>query len=271
MNSNSLLDVKNKDNLMKVLENVISTINSVKKDQEILQLDITKEREARTKMESSQSKGETHASDTTDFSRSTSSFDQLDTRSKNIMDQVENLIKMVYEIKDCAIKNETAIDDLEQYGRRNCILLHGCRNLPTTNHYGEFEYYVASTLNSALKLKLPIQYGDIDITHVLPPDNKGNVPIIIKFVRRSTKNMVYALKKRLKGSGLSITESLTKKRIVLLKQAREALGLRGVWTINGDIFGIYEGKKKLIRSLDDINDLISHSKAAYSKAIKTSS
>ncbi|XP_077976455.1 uncharacterized protein LOC144432176 [Styela clava] len=88
----------------------------------------------------------------------------------------------------------------------------------------------------------PIQYGDIDVTHILPADTNGNVPIIIIFVRRSTNNMIYSMKRGLKKTGLSITESSTKRRVELLTEARRVLGLKNVWTMNGDIYGFHNGE-----------------------------
>ncbi|XP_077969303.1 uncharacterized protein LOC144423017 [Styela clava] len=133
-----------------------------------------------------------------------------------------------YDLSSAPQKSEIAIDNLEQYGRRNCIILHGCKRIPKA------------------------EYGDIDVTHILPADTKGNVPIIFKFVRRSTKNMIYSMKRRLKKTGLSITESLTKRRVELLTEATRVLGLKNVWTMNGDIYGFHNDKKIIIRTTSDI-------------------
>ena len=41
---------------------------------------------------------------------------------------------------------------------------------------------------------------------------------------------------RLKGKTVSITESLTKRRVVELKKAREIYGFKNVWSQDGKIF-----------------------------------
>ena len=59
-------------------------------------------------------------------------------------------------IKDLAkqIKQKgKRMDDLEQYGRRNCLILHGCVNFPKENAvYVTLENFVSDTLNSKLEL-----------------------------------------------------------------------------------------------------------------------
>ena len=54
-------------------------------------------------------------------------------------------------------KLEFSIDELEQYGRRNCIILHGLDNFPNVHtSYDEFLHKVINTLNHHLNLRLDI-------------------------------------------------------------------------------------------------------------------
>ena len=50
--------------------------------------------------------------------------------------------------------------------------------------------------------------------------------------------------KKLKNTGVSITESLISKRIEMLNNAKERLGYRNVWTLNGRINYLAEGCAK---------------------------
>ena len=114
-------------------------------------------------------------------------------------------------------KKEKRMDDLEQYGRSNCFILHVCVNLPKESAgYVTFENFVLDTLNSRLKFAHPIRNGDIDICRVMPSRKRKN-PIIIKFVRRFVRNQVFNSKSLLKAikeldSKLAITEYLTRCR-----------------------------------------------------------
>ena len=83
-----------------------------------------------------------------------------------------------------------------------------------------------------------ITIHDIDRTHCLGKrklDNNVPRPIIVKFTRYNVCNRIYKTKKKLKGKAVSITESLTKGRVVELKKAREMYGFNNVWSRDGKI------------------------------------
>ena len=118
---------------------------------------------------------------------------------------------MVEELATTVRDNEKKINDIEQYSRRNCLVLHGNKDIPSTGSYSEFELYVLNKLNSRLNLDYKISSSDIDTSHVLPTKKSKPVPIIIKFVRRSVRELVFINKKKLKADDnsekLSITET----------------------------------------------------------------
>ena len=74
---------------------------------------------------------------------------------------VEGLAKSLRETRN-------SLDDLEQYGCRNCLILHGCTDQPVGGKCPVFESYVTNKLNSELDLEYKIRSTDIDICHVLP-------------------------------------------------------------------------------------------------------
>ena len=64
---------------------------------------------------------------------------------------------------------ERHLDDLEQYGRRNCLNLHGCKTESLKKaSYSDFEKSVLKLLNNRLKLDFDIKLEDIDTCHILP-------------------------------------------------------------------------------------------------------
>ena len=78
----------------------------------------------------------------------------------------------------------------------------------------------------------------IDRTHCLGKrklDNNVPRPIIVKFTRYNVRNRIFKTKKKLKGKTVSITESLTKRRVVELKKAREMYGFKNIWSQDGKI------------------------------------
>ena len=100
---------------------------------------------------------------------------------------------------------------------------------------------------------------DIDICHVLP-SRKAKNHIIIKLLRCTIRNVVFANKSQLKAvknsdPKLSLTESLTKWRFQLLARSQEALGFLNVWTLKGNIYRYFEGKRHYIDDFRDISKI----------------
>ena len=165
---------------------------------------------------------------------------------KEKMEQHQELMKLstidsikveVGQLAEMVEKQEQYLDDLEQYGRSNCLILHG-NNIDHRISSMDVEKYVLNIINTKLDLPTSISDSDIDICHPLP-SKTNKKPIIIKFVRRSIRNMVYSHKKNLKtsnGPKLSITESLTKKRLKIVEEARKVFGFGNVWSMKGIVY-----------------------------------
>ena len=78
---------------------------------------------------------------------------------------VENMQKQLEQVEK---KN----DDLEQYSRSNCLIIHKCKDVPKTGKYLECENYICDKLNDSLPLDSPLQVNDVDIAHPLPLKKK---------------------------------------------------------------------------------------------------
>ena len=84
-----------------------------------------------------------------------------------------------------------------------------------------------------------IKPEDIDRLHRLGNPKKSIKaklrPIIVKYVRYNTRNVIYRNKKVLKGKEISVTEILTAKRIKMLEKAKKLHGFLNVWSQDGKI------------------------------------
>ena len=80
--------------------------------------------------------------------------------------------------------------------------------------------------------------SDLHPTHrigAFKEDKSKCRPIIVKFSRYNVGDKVFKNKKKLKGKGYSITESLTAMRMKKLTEARNSFGFTNVWTQDGKI------------------------------------
>ena len=125
-------------------------------------------------------------------------------------------------------KMDAVVDREEQYSRINCLLVHGI----VEETVEDTEQKIICTLQQSMDET--IQPEDIDRSHRLgkPKSSKNVKPrsIIVKFVRYNTCNRIYRNKKNLKGTGISLTESLTAKRINMLEKAKEEHTFTNVWS-----------------------------------------
>ena len=128
---------------------------------------------------------------------------------------------------------------------------HNSSDLPNCHvNYKGFLDKVLGAINQHLSLNL--NHNCIDIAHPLPPAENGKIPIIIKFLKRSDRNLVYQMKKRLLHTGLAFTEFLTKKKLALLKEARALVEQDNVRIFNGTINCNRNSHKEAIKSQDDL-------------------
>ena len=162
----------------------------------------------------------------------TSQFDELEKERKE-KDELINSLQIEVSSLKVEVKNlEKNPDDQERYSRRNCLLIHGLNKTKTK----DTKEMVLDVIND--KLNMEMSQVSIDRSHRLGKrKGPGQKPraIIVKFTRYKDRHLVFRNKKLLKGSGISVTESLTLKRVEHLKKAREQHGFADAWTLDGKI------------------------------------
>lgn len=157
-------------------------------------------------------------------------FDEFEKDRKEKEKIIKGLKQEVSSLKERVEELEKISDDHEQYSRRNCLLLHGIEE--------EKDEVTDDKVISVLqeKMELQIDKEDLDRSHRIgKPSPQKKRPIIVKFARYNIRKSAYSHKKRLKNTGISITESLTAFRMEQLKKAREEHGFQNVWTHDGKI------------------------------------
>ena len=163
-------------------------------------------------------------------------FDKYEKERKEREQLIENLEENVSVMNKKVENLEKEIDKHEQYSRRNFLLIHGIAEADdeVTNDL------VIETIS--MKMNIEISPADLDRTHRIGKKKAGQNklrPSIVKLSRYNVRKKVFSNKKNLKGSNVSITESLTLKRKEILKKARIEHRFTNVWTSDGKI--LYEG------------------------------
>ena len=163
---------------------------------------------------------------------------------------------MLKEIREMKSFYEEKMDDLEQYSRRSCLVITGVKE----TRGEDTDQIVEEILFS--KLGLNLAPFEVQRTHRLgqirdPKDGRAvNRPIIIRFVGYKSRDKVFKVKRKLKGTGISIFENLTERRAELLQEVKKIAGYKNVWTMDGRIltFG-RNGQKIQVRRKEDFRNV----------------
>ena len=136
---------------------------------------------------------------------------KLEAQQKRHELEVEGLRHQIQELSEQK-------DDLENYGRRNTIVISGPSITPTVTHEDTYAT-VMDLVNSKIGIQLSRQ--DIDICHRLPvprgsdPNRQldtSKKPIIVKFVRREVKHQILRASRDKKPKDIYFNESLSSTR-----------------------------------------------------------
>jgi len=155
--------------------------------------------------------------------------------------ELTTLKKDFKEVKEDSLRRD---DELEQYQRRNNLRVFGIEESD-----GEDTDQLLLDLFKD-KLNVDVQLADIDRSHRVgkpsTPGTNGAVKpraIIVKFTSYRTRRAVFSVKKRLRGSKVSISEDLTRHRYNLLRQATEEHGRGNVWSSDGRITWVIDRQR----------------------------
>lgn len=140
------------------------------------------------------------------------------------------------------------LDEMEQYSRRDCLEISG---IPKTSD--EDAKKLISEIGTITGVN--IKEDDISIAHRLPDRKNSKDRLIVKFVKRETKDNLYSARSKLiqqstrnlpsrkeahtKPSRIYINESLTgyrKKLLGKINTFKKEHGYKFLWTANGKIY-----------------------------------
>ncbi|KAL4721722.1 hypothetical protein ACJJTC_007111 [Scirpophaga incertulas] len=118
-----------------------------------------------------------------------------------------------------------SVERLELQGRRRILLLHG----------------------------IPEDKSE-ELSKGRAADGGNPRPILIKFLDVSLRDKIWFAKTKLKGSGVTLSEFLTRSRHALFMAAREKLGVKQCWTKEGNVYVLgSDGSRHRILTLSDIH------------------
>ena len=91
---------------------------------------------------------------------------------------------------------------------------------------------VLNVIKEHLDIELSVK--DLDRSHRIGKRNSNSKrrPIMVKFISYNNRREIFNNKKRIKGTSVSIAESLTAERMQQLKIVGDQFGFKDVWSID---------------------------------------
>ena len=166
----------------------------------------------------------------------------------------ERLHKTVAALTSQLQRQSFEIDKLAQYGRRENVRING---VPETEGENTDDVVIAI----ARDMGVDIDRRDISVSHRLPkPRALKDRPIIVKFVRRSTKTNIMKSKKALRAIDAYhqtfVNDDLTPLRARMLRAIKNDGDVKRVWTIDGSFHCIItENNVEVKKRLETPDDL----------------
>ena len=149
-------------------------------------------------------------------------------------------------------------DDYEQRNRNDCLLIHGVSESKDEDTYLVVQNILNEKLGIILNkddIKRSHRIGQVRSQRSTRATTAKHRPIIIKFIHFHKRQNVYKNKRKLKGTGITVTESLTSLRLELYQAATAKFGRNTVWTTEGRILTKINNEILCIKDLDMLESL----------------
>ncbi|KAM3968030.1 uncharacterized protein ACR2FA_004805 [Aphomia sociella] len=156
---------------------------------------------------------------------------------------LESLLIMKSQIELLSI----GLDRHETFMRRKVLLIHG---LPERKDE-KLQDLVSSVFSD--KLKVDITTNHLEVCHRLGFTENKTRPVLVRFFDMEHRHLVWDNKTSLKGSGITISEFLTKTRHQVFMAARQHFGQNRCWTVEGRIVVLTSDKKR--RKIESASEL----------------
>lgn len=140
-------------------------------------------------------------------------------------------------------------DRHETIMRRKVLLFHGIaekqnERLPNVIH---------AVITDQLKLP-EVKLDHVQVCHRLGSPGSKTRPVLVRFHCMEQRHLVWDNKTTLKGTGITISEFLTKPRHRVFVDAREHFGIKQCWSVEGKIAILLPNKsRKKIESMAELN------------------
>lgn len=181
---------------------------------------------------------------------------KLNDFQNKIMQSINSIKTDLLKMKEKVNSAEKLVDDHKQETYLNSVIISGIPEKSNEDLYEE----VCKLLNTKILFnsnpRIQITITDINYCQRIgkKDDKRKKFRLVsVEFTNRWMRDLVFNSKKNLKGSGLAISERLTKYNLNLYNKVYAKVGMRRCWTWRGKIFINSDNQKILIVSESDLD------------------
>lgn len=170
---------------------------------------------------------------------------EMEMAIKTIKDEITELLNRT-------VKLDQNMEDSKKHCYANCLVISGIPENNEENRNIRFEQKIVECLET--KIQEPLSSNDINYCYRLgkKEDREKPRPVVVVFTNRWKRDIVFLRKKNFKGSGIVVTEYLTREKMNLFKVCVTKYGLKHCWTWRGNIYAFINNNKKLIQTDRDL-------------------
>lgn len=131
------------------------------------------------------------------------------------------------------------LDRHETAARRKVLLVHGVEEAENEKP----DIVFSDALASRLKLSAEC-LSAVRVVHRLGAKGNNHRPLLVRFATYSARCELWGVKRQLKGSGITVSEFLTKTRYEVFVAARKHFGLNNTWSSDGKVLVMLPDKSR---------------------------
>lgn len=186
-------------------------------------------------------------------------IEKLEVFKISVMQSISAIKSELTKLVNKTVMVERTLLDRQQETLLNNIIIYGVAEEDGEDLLQMVPRIINSKLLNYQKPKVPFSNVDINYCRRLGKKVDGNKkprPISVQFVNRWMRELIFKLKKHLKGSDVIITEQLVKPKLNMYNKARDTFGVKKCWSWNGNIYVCINGERKQIRNEKELADIV---------------
>lgn len=191
---------------------------------------------------------------------------KIDTQDSKILDleldldeqtkENDELRKQVESLIQTTTSADKKLNDLEQYTRRNSVRVFGIQE--PKDHRENTDDIIVQLATEKLGITLDI--SEIDRSHRVGKKTnepgKRPRPILVKLATYRTRQRLIRARRKLKATGITIKEDLTRTNQLLLEKASKHPKVESSWSTDGRIIiKLDDDGTQVIKQLNSVSDL----------------